>query len=65
MSDAEEIKILGDELDPDVEFSMEACESLTAVPKIFRKMALKTIIKGAKKDGVTLVDKDYAEKFKP
>lgn len=65
MSDAEAIKELADSLDPEVTWTLEACESLTQVPKMFRKMALKTILKGAKGEGLTEVDKDFAEKYKP
>jgi len=32
----------------EITFTDDACEGLTQVPKMFRKMALKTIIKGAK-----------------
>ena len=62
---AQEIKDLGDSLDDTITFSLEASRDLTQVPKMFRKMALKTIIKGAKKDGVTEIDADYAQKYKP
>lgn len=65
MSDAAEIQTLANSLDEEVKFTLEACEDLTQVPKMFRKMALKTIIKGAKKDGVTEVTAEYAQKYKP
>jgi hypothetical protein len=65
MSDAAVILELANSLDDEVKFTLEACEDLTQVPKMFRKMALKTIIKGAKKDGVTEIDADYANKYKP
>jgi hypothetical protein len=65
MSDAAVILELANSLDDEVKFTLEACEDLTQVPKMFRKMALKTIIKGAKKDGVTEIDADYAQKYKP
>jgi hypothetical protein len=65
MSDAAVILELANSLDDEVKFTLEACEDLTQVPKMFRKMALKTIIKGAKKDGVTEIDANYANKYKP
>lgn len=65
MSDAEAILELANGLDDEVKFTLEACEDLTQVPKMFRKMALKTIIKGAKKDGVTEISAEYANKYKP
>ncbi len=65
MSDAEDIKTLGDSLDDSISFTLEACEDLTAVPKLFRKMALKTILKGARAEGVTEINAEFANKFKP
>ena len=44
---------------------IEACEDLVQVPKMFRKMALKTILKGAKAEGVTEITQEFAQKFKP
>lgn len=65
MADADDIMTLANSLDPEVTFTREACESLTQVPKMFRKMAIKTIIKGAKEKGLTEVDQAFAETFKP
>jgi hypothetical protein len=65
MSDAAEIKALGDSLDPDITFDMDACEAFTAVPKMFRKMALKASVKAAKEKGLTVVTKELAESLKP
>jgi len=62
---AQEIKDLGDSLDDGVTFSLEASADLTQVPKMFRKMALKTILKSAKSEGVTDVTREFANKFKP
>jgi hypothetical protein len=65
MSDADDILELANSLDDNIKFTLEACEDLTQVPKMFRKMALKTILKGAKKDGITEIDAAYANKYKP
>lgn len=65
MSDAEDIKTLADGLDDNIKFSLEACEDLTQVPKLFRKMALKTILKGARAEGITEIDREFAGKYKP
>ncbi|ARN73347.1 hypothetical protein [Oceanicoccus sagamiensis] len=62
---AQEIKDLGDSLDENITFSLEASKDLTQVPKLFRKMALKTILKGARGEGVTEIDRAFADKFKP
>ncbi len=65
MSDTDVILELANSLDDKVSFTREACEALLQVPKIFRKMAIKTIIKGAKKDNITKVDAEYAQQYKP
>ena len=62
---AQEIKDLGDSLDENITFSLEASKDLTQVPKLFRKMALKTILKGARAESVTEIDRAFADKFKP
>ncbi|MGK0500339.1 MAG: hypothetical protein ACJAYG_001988 [Oceanicoccus sp.] len=62
---AQEIKELGDSLDDNITFSAEAAKDLTQVPKLFRKMAIKTILKGARTDGVTEIDREFAGKYKP
>jgi hypothetical protein len=62
---AAEIKALGDSIEPGITFDLDACESLTIVPKMFRKMALKTIIKAAKANGLTVITKEFAESQKP
>lgn len=62
---AQEIKDLGDGLDENITFSLEASKDLTLVPKMFRKMALKTILKGARAEGITEIDAEFAGKYKP
>jgi hypothetical protein len=49
----------------EITFTDDACEGLTQAPKMFRKMALKTIIKGAKEEGITEINAEFADKFKP
>jgi hypothetical protein len=48
-------------IDPEVEFTREACRALTAIPRPFMKPALRSIVKQAKTDGVSVVDLDYVE----
>ncbi|WP_101760078.1 hypothetical protein [Oceanicoccus sp. KOV_DT_Chl] len=62
---AQEIKDLGDGLADGITFSIEAAKDLTQVPKLFRKMALKTILKGAKKEGLETISREFADKYKP
>ncbi len=49
-------------MDPDVRFTQESCVALADIPKPFRKLALKGIIKAAKEEGVTMVDEDFVAK---
>lgn len=62
---AQEIKDLGDGLAEGITFSIEAAADLSQVPKMFRKMALKTIIKSAKAEDQTEISREFALKFKP
>lgn len=48
-------------IDPEVQFTEQACMPLTAIPRPFLKMALRGIVARAKADGVTLVDPAYIE----
>ena len=50
-------------LDPDISFSREACKQLTGVPRPFIKTVLKGIIKQAKADGITEIDREYIDRF--
>lgn len=65
MSDADDILALANGLDENIKFTLDACEDLTQVPKMFRKMALKTILKGARAEGITEIDREFAGKYKP
>lgn len=65
MSDVDAILELANSLDPEVKFTKETCEDLVRVPAMFRKMALKSIIKAAKEEGVKEVTAEFARKFKP
>lgn len=49
-------------LDPDVEFTREACAALTSVPRPFIKKAMKGIVKKAKTEGIALVDVAFVER---
>ncbi len=62
MSDAKKVMEEANAIDPDVQFSEEACEGLTAIPSMFRGMALKNIVSKAKEEGVALVDKAFIDK---
>lgn len=58
---AQHIIYTANRLDDVVRFTDEACEQLTGVPKVFLKTALNGIIKRAKQEGVSLVDKEFVE----
>lgn len=46
-------------IDPEVQFTEEACMALTAIPRPFLSMALKGIVAEARSSGVSLVDADF------
>jgi flavin reductase (DIM6/NTAB) family NADH-FMN oxidoreductase RutF len=46
-------------LDEQVQFTADACGELTGVPKAFLRTVLKGIVKQAKDEGVTVVDRDF------
>ncbi|SVA83523.1 uncharacterized protein METZ01_LOCUS136377 [marine metagenome] len=48
-------------IDPEVQFTREACKQLTGVPKPFIKTVLKGIIKQAQERGVKEVDREFVE----
>jgi len=49
-------------IDPEVQFTQDACEPLTSIPKPFLRMALKGIVASARRDGVSLIDRAYIDK---
>ncbi len=48
-------------IDPDVQFTEEACIPLTSIPRPFLRIALKGIVAEAKKDGVSVVDPAFVD----
>jgi flavin reductase (DIM6/NTAB) family NADH-FMN oxidoreductase RutF len=46
-------------IDPEVQFTEEACKPLTAIPRPFLRLALKGIVAEAKRDGRAVVDEAY------
>jgi flavin reductase (DIM6/NTAB) family NADH-FMN oxidoreductase RutF len=46
-------------LDEHVQFTADACRELTGVPKAFLRTVLSGIVKQAKEQGVTVVDRDF------
>ncbi len=51
-------------VDPEVEWTEEACEKLVKVPRIFLKKALKVCVEIAKKEGITLITPEFMEKIR-
>ncbi len=43
-------------IDPDVQFTDEACAKLTKIPRVFLKAALSQMVKIAKEEGISLID---------
>ncbi len=63
MSDVKAILEEANAIDEAVTFTEDACEQLTAIPSMFRGMALKNIVKQAKEQGVSQVDKAFVDKI--
>ena len=59
-----QIKALVTKLDPDMEITDEAAESMTAIPGFVVKMAIKKTLKRARQEGVTVIDGEFADKIK-
>ena len=57
--EANSIYYTANKLDPEVRFELEACKLLIDAPKALLTVALKGIIREAKKQGVTMVDADF------
>jgi len=57
--EAHSIFYTANKLDPEIRFELEACKLLTDVPKVLLTVALKGIIREAKKQGVTMIDADF------
>ena len=56
------VMYIGNRIDPEINFTENACKQLTGVPKVFVKTVLKGIIKEAKKEGVTIIDEAFVKK---
>ena len=56
------VMYIGNRIDPEINFTENACKQLTGVPKVFVKTVLKGIIKEAKKEGVTVIDEAFVKK---
>lgn len=57
--EANSVYYTANKLDPEVRFDLEACKLLIEVPKALLTVALKGVIREAKKQGVTMVDADF------
>jgi flavin reductase (DIM6/NTAB) family NADH-FMN oxidoreductase RutF len=56
------VMYIGNRIDPEVNFTENACKQLTGVPKVFVKTVLKGIIKEAKKEGIAVIDEAFVKK---
>jgi Cft2 family RNA processing exonuclease len=50
--------------DPDLEVIEDAVKNMTKIPRPFVGMAVKKTVKRAHQEGVTVIDKAFAEKIK-
>jgi flavin reductase (DIM6/NTAB) family NADH-FMN oxidoreductase RutF len=51
-------------IDPEVEWTEEACEKLVKVPRIFLKKALKGCVDIAKKEGIKLITPEFMDRIR-
>jgi flavin reductase (DIM6/NTAB) family NADH-FMN oxidoreductase RutF len=49
-------------IDPEVQFTREACQKLTGIPKPFVKSALRSMVKQAREQGVTVIDVEFVDR---
>ena len=56
------VMYIGNRIDPEINFTENACKQLTGVPKVFVKTVLKGIIKEAKQEGITVIDEAFVKK---
>ncbi len=50
--------------DHDLEVHVDAVKDMTRIPRPFVGLAVKKTVKRAHEEGVTVIDKDFAEKIK-
>lgn len=50
-------------IDPEVSFTMDACEQLTGIPRAFLRQALQGIVAVAKKRGVSNIDLNFVQQL--
>lgn len=54
---------IGNRIDPDIQFTENACRKLAGIPEPFMKEALKGIVDRAREDGVHQIDASYIDKI--
>ncbi|MEG1528697.1 MAG: hypothetical protein RR248_00560 [Clostridia bacterium] len=62
--DVESVLYAANRIDPTVQFTREACETMTKVPRIFLTTALKGCIDWAKARKITLIEKEHMAKIR-
>ena len=50
--------------DPDVEWTVEACEKIVKVPRIFLKTVIKGCVEAAKEEGITVITPEFMDKIR-
>jgi hypothetical protein len=61
MSDAKTVMKEANAIDPEIQFTEEACEPLVRIPSMFRGMALSQMVKQAKEKGVKTIDRAFVD----
>ena len=63
--DGQHIFYVGNRIDANVQFTQEACQKLTGIPRPFLKQVLTSIVERARDDGVAVIDEAYLAKIRP
>ena len=62
--DVQSVMYAANRIDPQVQFTEEACATMTKVPRVFLNTALKGCVDWAKANGVTLLQPEHMEKIR-
>ncbi|NCA93086.1 hypothetical protein EOM82_07620 [bacterium] len=57
-ADLQSVIYAANRIDPDVQFSKEACQMMVKVPRVFLKLALKGCVDYAKENNISLIDEN-------
>jgi flavin reductase (DIM6/NTAB) family NADH-FMN oxidoreductase RutF len=50
--------------DPEIDWTMEACEKIAAVPRVFLKRVISGVVDAAKEEGITVITPEFMDKVR-